>query len=1794
MNYNSKAIKREKNVRTTKPNVYVNKSRSETRSTIRSVRRSKDRDNKKTRMDVYISMPFVEQCGGGTVEPPQYTQAVVSPQNIAAVKAFFARKKVKKPKSFKVLKFTESYSATSSSSTIVTHSNFEPQMFSMPSLSVKIEESSRDYIAQLFEKLQELIESIPERIRHAIDGAAINVNHILPNFSSMFGLDKFLTWTQLKMEQISEFLKTPLGSFLMGLFVVICVNAFVKQCFPDIQNAALVKTIISTAILVVYNTSPAICKAISKVFNCVFDLFQHCDDFEAQALCSFEDMRDIIACLAEVVNESLKGEVFVKLFNDFLVFSSGFEKKFRGVSFTLKFLFEGTSMFIRWVSDKMGFDDLRTFGCKFPEITELALELRDITQGLHKGELRWDSVTSDKLVTIECRLRTILHTDVGHARDNASYRAEAMALLSELRALNTKCARFGGATGGPRIEPTSMVLLGAPGLGKSICSEYICSLTIPRLLCERRLQEYKKNRDNEVFTPTAGSDYMERYNGQFAIRFDDVLQMRDSPGSPNAWVLNMINMYNTAPYYPDFASLDLKGTIPFTSKVVFASDNNLQLSNQTISSIGSVPAFARRWDFTYLVTPAFRFAKREDDSREKFETIPYQLREFAAGVNPAVLVNEGHDKDEIWDFVPWNWLKGKPMGTPCKKFSEVVEYFVARHQEKHAIGTNVLTRLAADVDEAIRAREIELEAQAFGDPITGLPRGFDPWQMMGIPKDSPHYRSVSEVPNLKELFSRIVLSAHPDKNGSADNDVSAICVARNILQSAKKRKLWREILMFEDMEDPFIARKLVENKFNNEVLEMSRSIKVPLDELVRAKSYKEVVEYFTSACDHAYDDQYGSYEWLWYVSDRLGLDLSVVRAVCATYCLDEHTPFGDWWYFTKRYYVEGLKNAYQSSVDTTVSILGSLRRKIFNLKYLAIASVLFAGGYVIYKQYTGLTEEPLVEESGRFTRKRETMKGRSNKVKKIGLTSQSLAYGYDSAPAAKAAARNLVSWKLVPDDTSPVHGHFLFYKDNQAIGLHHYFDKFDADGIDVIYIRKTHSADTWKPIVVDTIDVISIDGDCNEDVVFCRFNSIKSAFKDIVKWFRCPERSMAESEELLRGVRPASFLGKSHFGALLGVSESGVFTMVAEGVFTNSEVLGTYSASKYSYGRALVYSIATRSGDCGLPWISLDNRFKDAFIGAIHSAGNGTKGLAMCVDPSSLKKAIEHFTDSGSVDTGADFVPSSMKEESFSAQIYESKGLPPQWEIIKEIDYVNVNSSSKLVKTRLYGSWAENTKFPALMHSKRVGTELIDPWYNSRLPYGVNNSVANQKLIDFVAGKYAHFLLSTFDTKHPWEPTVFTKEVAVRGVPGHFNGIPRNTSAGYPWSKYSKKKHSFFGTDSDYSFDSAECKVLFSTVEEQLRSLKQGNTPEWLYNQFLKDELRSKEKVKDGKTRLISGSPLDKSIITSMYFKDFIRWMQDNRIMNGLALGINPFKEWSILQAHLLSSGNNMIDGDFKGYDTSMLYQFDLGFLRVVESFYQTSSSYDILDTKVRQLILYDTAHSKHVLTVGNKTYVGRISNCVPSGDVLTSVKNSVNNVLMCWYVCACLYMRHQGFDPDGFDNNFEFPEHFFPSLKFTCLGDDHILSVPDSLKYVINQRTYGGEMANIGMKYTNASKGLELLDGHRPLSDVVFLKRTFTTIDEFPEHICFAPLDLNVILEMAFWVERGCPLGTLEDVVRTLLIELSAHGYDVWRRHIWPIQSSCQQNKVFCELLPILEEDVRLRWLECVHKFMDREDYYE
>nr|WPR16515.1 MAG: RNA-dependent RNA polymerase [Avian associated picorna-like virus 43] len=566
------------------------------------------------------------------------------------------------------------------------------------------------------------------------------------------------------------------------------------------------------------------------------------------------------------------------------------------------------------------------------------------------------------------------------------------------------------------------------------------------------------------------------------------------------------------------------------------------------------------------------------------------------------------------------------------------------------------------------------------------------------------------------------------------------------------------------------------------------------------------------------------------------------------------------------------------------------------------------------------------------------------------------------------------------------------------------------------------------------------------------------------------------------------------------------------------------------------YYVESKPGDCGSALIINNTAFPRKILG-IHVAGGSFAGSGVCnlLTQEYMVTVIAHVSN-GSIQ-GVDYpVVPPFEENKFSIFDNSNSG---DIEIIGTLPNGLVPrspSKTKLIKTIMFEKIYESHVAPAVLNN-RGG---VDPLRKGILPVAVPDEPVNFNDL-LIATDCVSNHINTFDSPY-YKCGLLSDFENLNGRRGdpRIPPIDLNTSAGYPFSIEvgAHGKHLLVEGDIDTGFTlRADVAEIVATEET---ALKCGGFNTVMFVDTKKDEKRDLAKVAASNTRIFQNCNFTANYLLRKYFQNFIAHCYYNCVNGPYAIGINPHSEdWSNLWKRLILNSDNFIAGDFSKFDKKIPYVFFLAACKVVNDFYNDDNSL------IRENLICSVVSGFHVC--GNSVY--RSHHGMPSGIVLTAVINSVIDSLM--FRVAFISLSR---DALCFGDYVKLNSKYHSLVVTSFYGDDHVITVSDSISSFFNMINISSFFKKIGMDYTTNVKE-NIVDCFIPVRDVTYLKRKFS----FVEGRWCAPLDFASLSELWNWMhDGGDSVNNFLQSITCFFQELSHYTQDIWEREYLRCRTAC------------------------------------
>nr|QPI34701.1 polyprotein [Sapelovirus A] len=489
--------------------------------------------------------------------------------------------------------------------------------------------------------------------------------------------------------------------------------------------------------------------------------------------------------------------------------------------------------------------------------------------------------------------------------------------------------------------------------------------------------------------------------------------------------------------------------------------------------------------------------------------------------------------------------------------------------------------------------------------------------------------------------------------------------------------------------------------------------------------------------------------------------------------------------------------------------------------------------------------------------------------------------------------------------------------------------------------------------------------------------------------------------------------------------------------------------------RTLVYNYPTKMGQCGGVVL------KAGKILGIHIGGDGTRGFAAL-----LKR--DYFVN---------------KQGLITEKYTPSKP-------------VNVRTKTAFHPSVFHDVFP-GSKEPAAMsvNDPRLEVDLEEAIF-AKYKGNVDTILPEEALIaiDHLVSKFKAIVPDNLCEKMSLEDVVYGTE--------NLDGLDLTTSAGYPYNTMGIRK-----------------KDLIPPKGQSLSPLIKAldlygyDLP---FTTYLKDELRPKEKVKMGKTRVIECSSLNDTIMMKQTFGHLFQTCHKNPgTYTGVAVGCNPDVDWSKFAAEI---GDAYVCAfDYTNWDASLSpLWFDALKLFLSKLGYSG-----------RDLVLIDQlCYSNHIYK--NKGY--KVTGGMPSGCSGTSIFNSIINNIV---IRTIIMLAYKNINLD--------------ELLVLCYGDDLLVAYP----YELDPNVLVPLAKSYGLTITPADKSTTFQTGTK-LTDVTFLKRGFKFDEEYP-FLCHPVFPMEEVHESIRWTKNA---SYTQEHVTSLCLLAWHNGEEVYEEFCTKIRS--------------------------------------
>lgn len=1458
---------------------------------------------------------------------------------------------------------------------------------------------------------------------------------------------------------------------------------------------------------------------------------------QAQADTDFEPLLQLFFVAMGV------GKLSTGKMKDFMSIATGYRRAVDGTKNMFSDILGIVESIVNYVRVKaLGLDKIKLLNNLSEEMEEWVKNIDETELLMEKGLYEIDCLNHDRLIILKTIGDRMFKEVALCGSDFSKIRAMLILYNRKLADLMAPFRKASLDASHIRAPPLSILIRGESGVGKSAVTVPLIDSILARILPdESSLRKFMRNNMDFIYPRTFETKFWDGYNNQLVTVFDDFMQNVEDLSNQDGEPMNIIRAMNPFPYQLHMAHLEDKGSKYFSSKIIVATTNDYNLRSITIKK---PEALERRMTVQMDVYPKLEYCIDPTVAHWKDRRLRKDIPDFTT---------------DVYEFQ----LDVNGTGVSAKRimnYDECIEFLVAAYHRTQSTGNAYVKKVADMRTEMIEARIAKMKMDEEFKSVDGH-----------VLKETGTRCKADDEPHCYAATSSNVetqTDLNPSNCGKTFSFVSPDGVEYkydNVVGLREKCHV-DTIRSLAQPQSGQIDRKFWEN--HNVIPKKDPSFKPTFRKLKKDYKYSggttrpQAGDFFDSepslyGADR--DEFHGLFgcryeDHLAWVHDSpqsgnfcmckkrcvsflAREDLfDVAQSDCVQQTIAEHLNDGE---VCECYEFETIVKLMCEMKKNEVvqhspvkrffqDLMSSARKTIENWPILAGFLGIVASLKVAHSVYTWFS--PI--DKGSEPQYGET-RAMSRQVKKLSD------YKITHSATSQAGGNHLerletfilsicsknVYVAFTPFDDEPW-GIVTAIKGDIFMMSAHYYDvgkrKLDQMGhFDMFLVPYKNAVKGDLMTVAHHVNFSNLVKQYKpsssmsiHDFWLFRVNNIRP-HKDIVKRF-ITEEELGEYKSTI----PAAtiFLRRDDDDNNL----MHVHTAKAS-LSTTTITQPCWNVSRYLY-----YPYPSENGDCGSLSVLTDPGQNNIRLVGFHSGIlQGSQALSTLLTQELLTAELEIFSEASK----AVVLPEGIDPD-FN---FDGNGLT----VLEPPAKLHRPMESKIEKSPLFGLHGDPTRIPAVL--KQSGD--LDPYELAIARYGTGNHDVDDDILKASSDNYLTRILST--CKGPREVLTFNQAVA--GVPGrrYIDSLCRSTSPGYPWNQgVSGGKWDYFGRDQVFDLNTEKARKLYTRCHEIIEAAKDGRRLTHYYIDALKDELRPLAKVAKVSTRMISCCPMDLIVVMRMYFGCFVECFMVNRIFNGSTVGINPCSpEWTMLVKHLRSRGFNIVAGDFGAFDATQATAVLRAIGEIIISWYNDGEE----NARIRRILWQEVVNSLHLH--GDKVVM--MDHSLPSGMALTVIVNTiyVNVVLrMCWIL-----------EFNDTSAIFDFDKH----VVVVANGDDHAMGISDEAIEFFNYQTICKHMSTLGLTYTAEDKTIPTYKS-KEIEECTFLKRGF----RLENGMFTAPLDLQVILELPYWLKKGPAMDDkLEERVSNCLRELSQHDVHTWDVYSPVIFKACRDHGIKVEI---------------------------
>lgn len=590
-------------------------------------------------------------------------------------------------------------------------------------------------------------------------------------------------------------------------------------------------------------------------------------------------------------------------------------------------------------------------------------------------------------------------------------------------------------------------------------------------------------------------------------------------------------------------------------------------------------------------------------------------------------------------------------------------------------------------------------------------------------------------------------------------------------------------------------------------------------------------------------------------------------------------------------------------------------------------------------------------------------------------------------------------------------------------------------------------------------------------------------------------------------------------------------------------------------------------------------------IVALHTMGDGHHAIACCLLRSDVDAAFERLRCTGT--------HRGPVIEKVSTVLHTPPGLDARAEIAPLAENSVLREAPDAAPFEAIGTLANYSQVRARSNLQESSisafvAEVCGEPRKHGPPCNINKATVEKAKIGQLGAAQMPpkiMLLAQIDLKDEWKVVAgvvrpyfkpLTERESCSGIIGSSSvrRVRMSTAAGFPLN--GDKEQCVMRDPTPNAPDSLILRPEVRAEIEELRcKMRKLHRVNWVFKGSHKDEPTKFTKLK---VRVFEGTPFTMLFLLRQYFAPVMRIFATFPLETESAVGINANgMDWHKLAADLEEYGSGrVLEGDWKHFDTSLVYQEMMAVFTIWIELAQESGGYSEDDINIMWVLAEEVSRHYSVL----RGDVALFEGANPSGQALTVyLNNGVNALRMRAFFYACAPDDVESialWRPDreslgGVTLPSDARAHLEPlraglSGRFRdyahaiFYGDDALIAPHPSTQQWFTQYALAEWFAEQGKDFTSTQKG-PFEEAFTPLSRASFLKRGFR-MEPSVGHVV-GPLEMDSIYKsLHVWPKKLVDTQEVHaaEVIAQACRELFNHGEEVFR-------SRAQQLAIVAEL---------------------------